>query len=629
MSMSVKNRVAIFESGKEDDEGASNRRSSTPNSFKRPTPAPSPPFGQSLLKPVTPKKTRSFNVKDLDSRNGRTSLSWPAEEAGIPAPDKKTYTKATENRRFSSSHLPPSPGPVIIPKSPMTKSSVVNTAFSSPQNAWKMPSPRDESTFKKSSWSPAPKPVLPSQPVVPSQLNSVSNVSSENKAPRGSEQATKNKALQLAKSRNSLTSYAKPNDVPKTDDDTRDDDVSSILDPELSSINRHMSTMDVRSQSPMPPVRGSVTLTTASLTQRLRSLTPEPVRSQSPMLAARGNVIVSSVNLAQSVRSPTPEPVLSSSPMQDVRANLTLSYANLVQQRAPTPDNLRTQSPLPAVRGNMTVSHVSHKEARKALLQAAQRKKDKADLVKEEEKKINAIKAEEEKKINAMKLAEKRAKAELARKVSEQQPVTEDLSKRSEGSAADRMANRAINVLKMKNSLLFGDIRTKESTDAAECHRDGEGSCNGSIASTSSRLKKHPAFAARSPSPRVSTQVARSVQLMASVAKKPLETKEEGPKGFSRELFSSIRHLPELRVEPKKSAPSPGKFRHFASTRAVHFLHSQWSRPCFSSFPPPSCLQWRQFLMTRTRLPYPWKRERICRGAHLNPAHCGVSHQGL
>lgn len=479
-SMSVKNRVAMFETGKDDENPISpkaswNRRSSAPTgkSFQRPTTPSSPAFGQSFLKPTTPGgNSKPFGKKDVNSPKARSSWPFPVEEDDvIPAPNIVTSSKTNDKRRFSSPRTTPvGSGPVILTqKSPMAKSSAQNTPFILPQKAM-----NSQSKFEKS---PLKKPVQIS--TMKPDFLSASPVSSENKAPKSNDTATRNKALHLAKSRNSLTSRAKI--------EQRDDQHSFQMDAELNSINGCTLTSDERDA----PSATDMTTTTGSSSQ----------------LSRAGKL------------------------SQTLRRSSTLE-----------PD--RSQSPMPAVRGSMTLSKVSHKEARKALLQAAQRKKEKADAIKEEEKS-----REEKLATNKVPLADQR--------------IHEDLSKRSEGSAADRLATKAKNVLKIKNSLLFGDVKTKDSYGLEETHRDTEGSCNGSVASSSYRLKTHPAFTARAASPRVSAHIARSAHLMAGGAKTP---KADGtPKAFSEELFTSFRHFHEQRPDQKAGAPNKGKSNNFTS----------------------------------------------------------------
>ena len=489
MSMSVKNRVAMFEGGKDSEDpmspkGPSIKRPSTPNSFKRPSTPTSPAFGQSFLKATPPSKAKTFNVRDVNSPTGRSSWHMPAEGTVIPAPDMISPSKTSDNRRFSSSHLPSSTSPVVLTqKSPMSKSSVVNVPFVLPRSSSKNHTTSNPSPLKKSVQSPAPKPVIPTVP-------------SENKVPKPSENATKNKALQLAKSRNSLNTKPSKADFQRIVCD--DDALSRNSDPGLRRVDGHS----------VPSTEKSRFTTNAMCAE-----------TDSPSIATSSDVFASASfgHLSRAGK---------------------LSQA---QRRSTTPDPVRSSSPMPAVRGAMTLSNVSHKEARKALLQAAQRKKEKADAIKQDEKE------KEEKQLNAV--------------IVKEEHLPEDISKRSEGSIADRVATKAMNVLKMKNSVLFGDIRTKGSSDVTDNHRDTEGSCNGSIASTSSKLKTHPAFAARAASPRFSTQVSRSVHLMTGAAKTQAETKvDNSPKAFTDELFSNFRHFNDLRPEQRNAGASRGYF---------------------------------------------------------------------
>jgi hypothetical protein len=471
-SLSVKNRVAMFEGGKDDENlKAPIKHPSTPrtSSFKKPTTPNTPVFGQSFLKPATPQRAKSSNGRELNLADPRPSWPWPTEESVIPAPDMALPSRNSGYQR-SSLHASPSSGSVALSQNlPMSKSSVQNIPVVLPQSFNKVQTPFESSPLKKASQSPTN-----ATPIVPTPFRSGSPIPSENKATRNADQATRNKALQLAKSRNSLT-IPKPRPVGEPRDD---DTLSRSAESEWSSLNGNAITVEEKS-------------------------------------------LVSAANLGSDGLS-----LAGSESYQLSRAG-KLSQA---QGRSNTADPVRSESPSPAVRGTMTLSHVSHKDARKALLQAAQRKKDKADAIKFDEK----------------------AKVENVA-CDTYDEIHEDM-KIDEGNVADRVAAKAKNVLKMKNSVLFGDMKTKESSDFTESHRDVEGSCNASVSSTSSRLKAHPAFAARATSPRVGGQLAHAAHLVA--------VKADGPsKAFSEELFSSFRHFNELRPEPKKIEAQIGKYK--------------------------------------------------------------------
>jgi hypothetical protein len=522
-SLSVKDRVAMFSHGGEDDNGAmspatpSFKRPSTPNSqpFRRPT----TPNGQGL-RPVTP-NGRSFNkaptptgksfnrtAANESPKGNRTFSPWPAEDDGIPAPKQGIQAK-----RYSSSYLPQSDKPAILP-SPKANSSGNVLKIQSMMNLTPLKHIHNQdakgfSSSKKTPGSPAKrfdsgtiKPVI-----LPSASRAASPTLDENKAPRANDMATQRvKALQLAKSRNSVGSSIDAKTLnsnlakTRTASNSTEDDSSSHsseTDNELSKIANDAMTLEkaelgrrsLGSFSSLPTGRKSVD--TDSIGTEESSI-PAPGGKQGGRLSRVGKL--SQANR----RAGTPE----SAP--DLLAAAT---------------NSRSQSPLPAVRGTRTVSKVSHQEARKALLQAAQRQKEKADTAKHMKEKAPSVELEEQK-------------------------LPAEHSTRSQNAAADRLALKAANVLAIKNStkILFGhqSINTKPED---ESHKDTEGSVSGSVVSLSSeqkRRKNHPAFAARS-SPKVSA---------------PSTKEDDTAKPFSEELFKSFRHFSDFRPEMKiSSAP--------------------------------------------------------------------------
>lgn len=523
-STSVKNRVAMFEHGgnkSEDDRGPISPMGH--HSFKRPgTPSdksyqksttptgnglrPATPNGRSFNKPVTP-TGKLFNRAAVNEspKGNRASWPWPAEDDVIPAPKQEVALKKDGNRRYSSPYLSHSDKPVILPSpkanawSNTTKiQSVLDT---SPLKHIQNQDAKATSFLRKTPNSPgnvlqkkfdtgSVKPVLPSPSRATSPFSQLSkrDALDENKAPRTNDAASQRmKALQLAKSRNSIGSstdakvalnapYANPEDdfsAESSHSSTTDNELTNIQDEAMPDTDRSVGTEESPSMLSVPGAKHTGRLSRAGkLSQANR-------------------------------RAGTPE-----------------SAPDLLVSRA----NGRSQSPMQVVRGTRTVSKVSHQEARKALLQAAQRKKEKADALKEIKEKTESAKIEEQKMAN-----------DNASK-----------SQRSAGDAADRLALKAANVLAIKNSskILFGHSINIKPDD--ESFRDAEGSVSGSVVSISSEQKRrmnHPAFAARH-SPRLS-----SIGL-----EKPPSKQDDTPKPFSEELFSSFRHFNELRPEKKDSS---------------------------------------------------------------------------
>jgi hypothetical protein len=201
-------------------------------------------------------------------------------------------------------------------------------------------------------------------------------------------------------------------------------------------------------------------------------------------------------------------------------------------------------------RRTRTLTNVSHQEARRALLNAAQRKKEKAVSTKKQ--------AEVEVQVQAEKDDTKEGNQDL-------------------NEVATRLGFKASRVLAMKNS-------TKAHANKSETHQDTSFVLNseagenknvqkeqidskkepfglltvGSVDSIKSRRLNHPAFAARTASPKPSRQAQRPFP--DNDGEMPQKT--EPAKPFSEELFSSFRHFNASRNprETDRIANSPGMY---------------------------------------------------------------------
>jgi hypothetical protein len=194
-----------------------------------------------------------------------------------------------------------------------------------------------------------------------------------------------------------------------------------------------------------------------------------------------------------------------------------------------------SESTLPVVRGTRTVSKVSHQEARKALLQAAQKKKEQVESAKQTQH--NAPPSEQG--------------------VFLPPGTTEKPKDLGEKNAANRLAMKAASVLAIKNSskLPVKDLasaKVDEAPDSTDGNHECGASSNGSVVSISSdqkRRKNHPAFVARSASPRSFSlpSAETSVDKPKKVSSDSVAKQNEKP--FAEELFSSIRHFRETRAQ--------------------------------------------------------------------------------
>ena len=590
-SMSVKNRVAMFEHGgnnSEDDgrspmspTGRSITRPATPDSqsFKKPT----TPSGNSFMRPATPTRQsfskplastgQSFNRpttpsgKPLDWKTAhnespkanRNSWPWPSEESVIPAPNRDLAPDS--KRRYSSPFSPQSNTPVVLPqKSPKGRSSLNSSPSpdvkTSPlkhiQNKEEPKSPlftqkpdftaqlQHSRQISAASGAIKTKELARSRESSPVTALSKSGSRDENRAPRVSDVVThRNKALQLAKTRNILASSTRKSPLPThkksgekssavedvgNDDYSASSSHSSRMDKELSNINGRNVPEGRREITPLPSRNKSLG-SLSSLPGPRKSLDSKSVGTEESLtvVSAPGEKPFARVYSRVGRLSQTQK-----------RAG-TLESAHEIEEADVPLQRSRSQSPMQALRGTRTVSKVSHQEARKALLQAAQRKKEKTDATKQHQEQQLAVVQTEE--LNAL----------------DENAV---VSHRTTSDAADRLALKAANVLAIKNSskLLFGSITTKadDPEELSRNSRDAEGSVSGSVVSMSSADKRrslHPAFAARS-SPKVPIQVDRP-QPDRIPAK--LVTKEDKPaKPFSEELFSSFRHFNNV-SRPEKS----------------------------------------------------------------------------
>ncbi len=615
-SMSVKNRVAMFEhTGNKNDEDV-NPLSPSGRSFKRPTTpsgqtfkkattpnsqafkSPLTPNGQSFLRPTTPTaKTferstvsassprekipaakpfdrASATVSASSPRDKRASWAWPAEESVIPVPQKEHVSSNEDNRRYSSPFLSQSNAPVILPqKSPKPKPLVHSTPFILPQKSPNSKSKIESTPLKhiqnqdsngaslprKTLSSPvhalqhrfevdASKPVIMTQPRAQSPVTSLAKSSSidENKAPRTNDTKPRNKALKLAKTRNSTgssltkvswppsgTGLCKEKHSVSEDavDQDRNNEESSMSSSNSSNTNNELSNIATKADS-MERVESSAYSMTS-----LKDLRPPASNAGDVTQSSQAKISTLDARaLAEKQGNRvTRAGKLSQTPRRASTPESTSEYSNEVSM----PDSkASSESAVPAVRGTRTVSKVSHQEARKALLHAAQKKKEKADA----ERQVHEQGHEKQEMVSFKVEGEKHP---------------ESISSKN---AAGRLALKAANVLAIKNSSKphFGDLtifKPDEAHDATGSLKEFEGSTNGSVASGCSdqkRRKNHPAFAARGASPRtISQQVDSSLQISSmDTGIDKASTKPGGSaKPFSEELFSSFRYFQETRPE--------------------------------------------------------------------------------
>lgn len=611
-SMSVKNRVAMFEhAGNKSDEdvtplsptGRSFKRPSTPSSqtFKKATTptgkavkAPVTPTGPSYLRPTTP-NTKTFdrtNVSASSPRDKKTSWPWPAEESVIPAPSKEALVTAEDSRRYSS----PFNAPVILPqKSPKPKPSVNSTPFILPQKSPNGKPKVDSSPLKhihnqdnngastprktanspvqalqrkfesgtKKSFEPTT-----SKPFVLPQYRTQSSVATapsknpsmdENKAPIGSEPTNpRNKALKLAKSRNSLSanrakaswssdSGGTSKDKHNSDENhDRNTDESSTSSSQSSNTNNELSNIANKvssSSNSDPDATSATTRSQDGLKEEARKSVdtkiptfdaPVPTEKQIGRLSRAGK-------LSQTQR----------------RVNTPESTSELSHEASIADSKTSLEPPMPVVRGARTVSKVSHQEARQALLQAAQKKKEKADAARQLQLQVQQqIQQQIQMRMQQQTQYQQYQQQLIPTKVDNKKAHDESPSK----NAADRLALKAANVLAIKNSSkpLFGEnnnVKFDGNYDTLENHKDHELSTNASLVSGCSdqkRRKNHPAFAARSASPRPSWQ--QGDLSVDSHNDKSSAIPGGSVKPFSEELFSSFRYfqetLPEVAHQP-------------------------------------------------------------------------------
>eukprot|EP00934_Nitzschia_sp_Nitz4_P000421 Nitzschia sp. Nitz4//scaffold20_size174350//36484//44038//NITZ4_002087-RA/size174350-processed-gene-0.262-mRNA-1//1//CDS//3329541764//421//frame0 len=183
----------------------------------------------------------------------------------------------------------------------------------------------------------------------------------------------------------------------------------------------------------------------------------------------------------------------------------------------------RSQSPLRLVRGSRTIGNVSHQQARKALLEAAQKKKERA--LEQPRPKEDSVQEKES--------------------IDKQAQEKAGTGKSTEGGAANRLAFKAANVLALKNTtkILAQGPTTVEKNLSMPCSSSCSIMSSHSVDSVGKRRKDHPAFAKMSPRfPVPPAEFGGSGKQGAD----NLAT----PKPFSEELFSSFRHFKEYRPDP-------------------------------------------------------------------------------
>lgn len=200
--------------------------------------------------------------------------------------------------------------------------------------------------------------------------------------------------------------------------------------------------------------------------------------------------------------------------------------AEKASEQNTTPRKSRAAAVSGGGRRTKTVTNTSHQEARRALLNAAQRKKEKAGLTKKQSETEEEVEPEKE---------------------DANQGIPEETN-----DVAVRLGLKASRALAMKNSTKIGNPPKDQINTAFELSTVGSAiSSTLSLDSTKSRRLNHPAFVARSASPKVGTSMSRAFS--DSDFQNNKET--EPAKPFSEELFSSFRHFNASRT-PKEANPT-------------------------------------------------------------------------
>jgi len=304
-----------------------------------------------------------------------------------------------------------------------------------------------------------------------------------------------------------------------------------------------------------------------TLSEIAKAATEESVEHKPGSKASRAG------KLSLALKRAAAHDAMRSSQDKDKNATSTTDSAEEESIPAPPTDGVRsdTSEPVAASEKQPTLraralSGISHQEARRALLTAAQKHKEKGK-------------------------AEKRNETtEAVPSAAKKEQRTTDVSKKDHGrkdanEIAARLGFKASRVLAMKNSGR-GSNRTSGKVSPPPIE-DYEILTSGSVVSalsvesTKSRRANHPAFAARAASPRPGMNAEKSLgdPVFNHAMLKPKKdlTKTlgnekskalSGKKPFSEELFSSFRHFNASRTSaPEVDQYSPGSsFDHGRST---------------------------------------------------------------
>lgn len=497
-SMSVKNRVAMFEKPAEND-GNTDEQS-----------VPSVP-ARNL-------KTPSGNTP---KGNNRSSWPWPTED-GIPAPQKNK----DGNKRYSSPFLPSGSGPVILPQRSSSKSKpVTDSPFKVIEN---QDSAQKSSSFQKHAPSPR------------------RNVGTKNWSVPKTNPNTNRVSPKPSLSVKEYSAAFGAGKVPDTKPNVESDE--NTVSTEENAPGAETAEMTKPNETISPEEMLEASLQEAQDAAQEENSTAGFSTASSVSNSELSNIANRALSMAAKHKQKAPQTTAPSpSPSTKVSRAGKLTQA----RRDGTPDSMSaaaSRAPSPLRRGGRTMTNVSHQEARKALLQAAQRKREKVEA----------------------KLVTTAASEETDKKVD----ASSDNSARS-AAAADRLALKAANVLALKNSAKLPISKpvqlpatpnantAPEKSKTTETKRELEIYTAGSVVSVpstdsaSKRRMNHPALVSRA-SPRLSVQMERSFpSLEKNLERPPTKPGPSAAKPFSEELFSSLRHFSAARND---GGVSSGKF---------------------------------------------------------------------
>jgi hypothetical protein len=469
----------------------------------------------------------------------RSKSSWESlteDQNVIPSP-KKAQEKA---RRISSPFLAENSSPVVLPHkaSPVVlsqKSAVNSSPFKHIQNqdskskTLVIASKRnslEKADSREVAW-PIPKKVQEKREAPPDITQSSSNMTDdENRAPESQESATMvsesprlrtKRALRLRRTKRA------PSPMQTTGLQNSLDAAKVVLEEEKSSAgSSSASTRSSLSNNELT----NIAIRALTMTTKKGSTPSAPV-----VLPISVPVVLPTKSHSESFgRAGTPDSEESSE---------TPSRAQSPGQKA----RPSSASSVSSVRKTRTVSNVSHQEARRALLTAAQKRREKTEAAKKQQTQ-EAIKVD---------------------------PVEKETTQEWKEQAADRLGSKAARVLAMKNStkaLRAGSIDENDNIKEFDIATVGSAVSTHSVDSTKSRRLNHPAFASRS-SPKLANQMDRP--FLDFGGEKPPQ-KSGSTKPFSEELFSSFRHFNASKPS-QPDAPVVSKSPGMCIRREVFFLH--------------------------------------------------------